>query len=211
MKNTTIIYITMGILFIVPWIVTNIKKIWVRVPPNSVQFKPGRCVFVTVITAVIVCFLLTAYNATLTNRSEITIERLAVQHAKVLVGKQSIDEFRSFVSDNGTENVAASFDTTTFSSVNNIDLVRFQISDPYIPKYWKDKEGFDQTAVIDSDNPVYVMYLLDINGVNEYYVARLLNTEDGWKFDWFGNANDVQKKAINMPTKINGKWFTVKK
>lgn len=211
MKNTLFIYITMGVLFVVPLILGNIKKIWVRRPPDPVKFKPGRFVFTLIASALIIGFLLTAYQYTLTNRYEIATERIATQQAKAIVGTGTMTDFRNFVIKNGTENVAKSFDETVFPDYGSVSSVRFQISDWCIPKYWVNVKGFGQVKTEDKENPVYVMYLIDTGKRQDYYAARLKKTDGGWKYDWFGNATDVQKKTIQMPTLMNGKWYTVQK
>ena len=38
MKTALMIYIAMGVLSIVPLILFNIRKIWVRRPPDPIQF-----------------------------------------------------------------------------------------------------------------------------------------------------------------------------
>ena len=42
MKTALMIYIAMGVLSIVPLILFNIRKIWVRRPPDPIQFKASR-------------------------------------------------------------------------------------------------------------------------------------------------------------------------
>ena len=204
MKNTLIIYITMGVLFIVPLVLFNIRKIWVCRPPNPIKFKLGRLVFVTLVTAFIVVFLVTAYNMTLTNRYEIWTERIAEQQAETIVGGKSMSEFRDYVIANGTQNVTASFDATEFPDYGDVKSVRFQMTD----SYGVDMEGFEQVQAISDENPIYVVYMLESGDRQDYYVIRLLNTADGWKYDWFGNANEAQQKISKLPKK-SSKWFAV--
>ena len=211
MKNTLIIYITMGVLFIVPLILFNLRKIWVRKPPAGVNFYPVRIAFVVIASVLSVVFLVSAYQATLKNRYEIATERLAEKQAQVIIGTVSDTDFRNFVLENGTENVAKSFDETDFPDYGPLKSVRLQLSNSCTPKYWKDVLGFDQTEVISDGNPIYVMYVLEAGDRLDYYVARLVKTDSGWKYDWFGNASDVQIKKIEMPTAKNGKWYTVNK
>ena len=40
MKTALFIYILLGVLSIVPLVAFNIRKIWVRRPPDPIRFKP---------------------------------------------------------------------------------------------------------------------------------------------------------------------------
>ncbi len=210
MKTALGVYIAMGVLTVVPLILFNIKKVWVRQPPDPPKFKWGRGVVILLLSALIVTFLSAAYQATLNNRYEIATERLAEKHAEMVVGSASPEELRAFMQEHATEAGLAAFDATVLSDqVNVAESTRFQVSDRCIPKYWVDVEGFDQVPALDQENPIYTMYLLDIGGEHHYYAVRMVNTEDGWKYDWFGEASEQQQKVIKMPTIKNGKWFQV--
>lgn len=41
MKTALFIYILLGVLSIVPLIIFNIRKIWVKRPPDPIRFNPG--------------------------------------------------------------------------------------------------------------------------------------------------------------------------
>lgn len=211
MKTTLFIYILMGVLFILPLVLFNIRKIWVRRPPDPMKFRPGRFVFILLASAFIVTFLVTAYQQTMLRRYEIAIERAAQQHAEAIVGTRSLDDYRGYLLDNGTETLQESLDATEFPDYGDANEVRFQISKNYLPKYWQEMDEFVKAPVDESgENPIYVMYKLVCNDREDYYVMRLRYDGERWKYEWFGNANEVQIKKIPMPTEKNGKWFTVK-
>lgn len=210
MKNAIIIYIAMGVLTVVPLILFNIRKIWVRRPPDPVRFRPGRFCVILVLCAAILGFLFLSYNATLENRYEIALERLAEQHGEMLKGTASAADLRAFVLEHGTDQVAESFDESALGKVGSAKTVRFQLSDRSLPKYWKDAEEFDRPEQLEDENPIYTMYLLEVDGEYQYFAVRMTMTENGWKYDWFGNANEQHQKIIKMPTLKNGKWYTVK-
>lgn len=209
MKNTQFLYWLMGVLFIVPLVAFNMKKIWVRRPPHPVKFQPGRMAFVVLVSALITVFLFTAYQQTLNNRYEIAIERIAEKHAEAVVGQAGMSQFHDFIISHGTDNVKSSLETVVYPDYQWASKARFQLSNWCIPKYWKGIEGFDQAAILDDTNPIYLMYVLEINGKQDYYVVRMVKTDDGWQYDWFGNANEAHRKIIKMPTLKNGKWYTV--
>ncbi len=211
MKTTLAIYITMGVLLVAPLILFNIRKIWVKKPPDPVRFKPGRFTFITLATAFIVVFLVTAYQQTLKNRYEIAIERVAEQHAEAIVGNQSMEEFKAFVKEHGTDKVAASLETAEFPDYGDVSEARFQLSKWCIPKYWVDKEAFEQVETLGDENPVYIMYRITADDRQDFFALRMVNTEDGWKYDWFGNPTEEQRKIIKEPNEKNGKWFVVQK
>lgn len=216
MKNALIIYITMGVLSIIPLLLFNIRKIWVRRPPEPVKFKAGRFCVILGLCLGIGAFLIAGYQATIHNRYEIATERFAQQHAAMLVGKASAEDFRSFVEKNGTDNALSSFDEVMGGTEQELVAgaqpvsVKFMLSNWCTPKYWEGAEGFEQVEILGSENPVYVMYVMDDGTEQRYYVLRLINTDQGWKYDWFGEANEQHRKKIDMPTLLNGKWYTVK-
>lgn len=82
MKTALMIYIAMGVLSIVPLILFNIRKIWVRRPPDPIQFKASRFCVILVLCIGIGTFLYAGYQATIHNRYEIATERFAQQHAQ---------------------------------------------------------------------------------------------------------------------------------
>lgn len=210
MKTALIIYIAMGVLTVVPLLLYNIRKIWVKVPPDPVAFKPVRCVVILAIAVFIVVFLINSYQATLRNRYEIAVERVAQMHAEVLTSKWDEQEFWDFLEENGTPEMADDLKRTDLFTPGRADTVQFQLSSACRPQFWKDNEGFEQAEVVNNDNPLYLMYCLKANGDESYYYAlRVVQTDDGWKYDWFGEASEQQQNVIEMPSELNGKWYTV--
>ena len=94
MKATLILYIVMGALFLVPLILFNIRRIFVRKPPAPLKINWGRGLFVVLFSAFLVFFLVCAYRTTMESRYEIAAERIAEQHASMLAGNQSAEDFR---------------------------------------------------------------------------------------------------------------------
>lgn len=217
MKTTLFIYIAMGILFVVPLILFNIKKIWVRKPPNPVKFKLSRFIVITVLSVFIITFLVTAYQETIKNRYEIWSEKIAEKQSEMILDKCSISDFKNFIVKNGTDTVAASFDTTVFPEYSNVSSVKFQFSSNITPNIWKDKDYFEQVPYTDGeDNPIYVLYMIQVGEQQDFYVIRLKDTDSGWKYDWIGNETDIQKQKLNSTQSFklpndNGKWFTVER
>lgn len=209
MKTALIIYIAMGVLTVVPLLLYNIRKIWVKNPPEPVHFKPVRCVVILFIAVFIVVFLVNGYHATLQNRYEIALERLAQEHAEVITGQQNDEEFWQFLQENGTQEIQEDLSNTDLHLLEEADTVEFLLSSACRPQIWEGQEGFEQVEVIDRDNPLYLMYCLRSDGQEAYYALRVVNTDDGWKYDWFGQASEQQIKEIDMPSSLNGKWYQV--
>lgn len=208
MQTTLMIYILMGILFLVPLIGFNIRKIWVKKAPDPVKFNLPRFIVILLLCVLILVFLVVAYQQTMKNRPEIAAEKLAVQHGNVLMGQQNWDDFKNFVEENGTENMAVVLDEMEpIKPIDGITSIPLQISKWCTPKYWVDDESFEQVEVLSDENPVYMMYMMQIDGQDVYYAFRIVKTDEGWKYDWFGEANEGQIKAIDMPSKKNGKWY----
>ena len=212
MQATQTFYIVVCLLTVVPLILFNIPKIFVKKPPEPLEIHWIRAIVIMAISVLIITFSVTAYTATLNERYEIALENAATHHAKVLTGEDADwDAYKSFLMAHGTEGIAASFDAMKLDEANCTDKVSFQLSSWCIPKYWQEEDGFEKTDVIDAENPVYVMYLLDYNGKQQYIAIRMVNTEDGWRYDWIGNATEQQQQIIKMPTQKNGKWYTIEK
>lgn len=210
MHTTLYIYIAIGVLTLVPLIGFNIRKIWVRRPPEPMRFKPVRCGVITLLSALIVVFLIGGYQATLRNRGEVVLEMLAEQHAQVLIGKSTPAEFRAYLVEHGTDGVGESFDQVDIPSGKVADQARFQRSALCLPQLWKGKEGYEGVEPHSEEDPVYAMYRLEAGGETNYYVVRMTRTDAGWKFDWFGTREDGRDSAIRMPTEENGKWYTIR-
>lgn len=209
MKTTLMIYIVIGVLTVVPLLLYNIRKIWVKNPPEPVHFKPVRCGVILLIAAFIVTFLTCSYQATLRNRYEIALQDLAAQHAQVLTGQQSEADFLRFIEEHSTASGKESAAKVDLKAAGTGDTAAFQLSSACRPPYWKDKEGFEQVDVDDSDSPLYLMYRIKVGETMTSYALRLRQTEEGWKYDWIGEANEQQQDIIEMPSILNGKWYTV--
>ncbi len=209
MKTALFIYILLGVLSIVPLVAFNIRKIWVRRPPDPIRFKPVRFGVILVICLFIGTFLTVSYQMTMKNRFEIFLERVATEHSRVLVGDQSWDDFKAFVLENGSDGVGEGLDEIP-EPASSCDEVRFQISKEYTPKYWNGAEGFATVEDVEDNNPRYLMYKLAAGDETRYYALRLRRIGEDWVIEWFGEANDIQIKKISMPSEINGKWFTVR-
>ena len=121
-----------------------------------------------------------------------------------------MEDFRQFILDNGTGEVADSFDNTAFPEIGQASHIRFQISRQCVARFWEGKEGFEQAELESDDNPIYVMYRMEADGEQFYIAMRLRRINDNWKYEWIGNATEQQISTIEMPTVDNGKWFTVK-
>ena len=211
MKTALLIYILLGVLSIVPLIAFNIRKIWVKRPPDPVRFKPVRFGVILVLCLFLGTFLTVSYQMTMKNRFEIFLEKVATEHSRVLLGDQSWDDFKAFVVENGSADVKDSLDAVPAAQpVAGAYEVRFQISKEYTPKYWNGKEGFATVEDVEDNNPRYLMYKLSVGDETAYYTFRLRRTGEDWIIEWFGEANETQIKKIGMPSDINGKWFTVK-
>lgn len=212
MKETLLIYIVIGVLFIVPLLAFNVRRIFVKKAPDPLKINVVRGVVILLLAGFIAFFLVEAYGYTIHNRYEIAIERVAEKHGEYLTGRITQEDFRAFLEENGTERVLETFDQADLSVPAQADQVRFQLSSQYTPKYWQDNEAFEQTDVVDGENPVYAMYLLQVGDQKEYFVIRMRQTKErGWIYEWFGNASEEQQGAIRMPTEKNGKWYTVRK
>ena len=93
------------------------------------------------------------------------------------------------------------------------DQARFQISSWLTPKYWEEDDAYAQTEKLGDENPVYIMYRMEAGGQRKLYTVRMRKTDDGWKYDWFGNATEEQIKSMEkgrrLPSENNGKWYVV--
>jgi len=212
MQATLIFYIMIAVFTTIPLILFNVKRVFVKKPPEPMKINIVRGIVVLLICAFIIVFLISAYLTTLSERYEIALERVAQEHSEYLLGKQDKAAFMSFLKENGTENFKTSLDKVDFGDASVDAEIFFQISKECNPKYWSKKpEGFEQVKILSEDNPIYVMYLLDYNSNQFYYAVRMIKTDDGWKYDWIGEANEIQQKTIKMPTQKSGKWYTVEK
>lgn len=213
MKATLLLHIVIGVLFILPLLLFNIRRIFVRKPPEPMRFNWLRCIVILAIAGFIAFFLVCSYQTTMHNRYDIAIERIAEKHAEYLVGLCAKEEFYAFVEENGTDAVGDSLESADLSGLKEgEEEARFQISDWLIPRYWEENEDFPQTEVLGDENPVYLLYRMETGGEQELYLVRMVMTEEGWKYDYFSLATEEQISAMNrhLPSERNGKWYVVK-
>ena len=216
MKTTLIMYTLMGVLFLVPLILFNIRRFFVRKAPEPMKIHWGRVAFVVLFSAFIVVFLVTSCQTTLRTRYEITLEKIAEAHGQVLTGQTSAEDFRSFVIANGTDNVKASLDEADLTDLPvGSDEVRFQLGNSMNPRYWQDYSAFEQVDVIGDNNPIYLVYRMKAGGKTGHYTVRLRRVGDRWKYDWFGNATEEQVSIMTKQRYLSGeesgKWYPVEK
>ncbi|MGI6264757.1 MAG: hypothetical protein ACOYJY_04740 [Acutalibacteraceae bacterium] len=211
MNTTLFVYIAMGVLTVVPLILYNIRKIWVRQEPSGVKFNPARCAVIGLIAVLLVAFLIGGYRATLRNRYEIALERLATAHAEVVTGQRDEASFWRFVQENGTDAVADDLQKTALTPSGTASSARFQLSSACRPQFWRDQPAFEQAPVASDDDPLYLLYRLEVNGRESLFAVRMGRTADGWRYEWFGAASEEQAKIIGLPSAINGKWYAVSK
>ena len=88
-----LIYILLGVLSIVPLIAFNIRKIWVKRPPDPVRFKPVRFGVILVLCLFLGTFLTVSYQMTMKNRFEIFLEKVATEHSRVPVSYTHLQSF----------------------------------------------------------------------------------------------------------------------
>lgn len=218
MKTTLIVYILIGALFLVPLFLFNIRRIFVRKPPAPMKINGGRAAFVLLFSAFLVFFLVNAYHVTISSRYEIIAEKIADMHAQMRMGQISVEEFQTFVKDNGTELVGESLEHMDFSDETNQaagpKLVRFQLGNRMTPNYWEKDDAFPKAKILGDESPIYLLYKMEQGSDTRFYTLRLRQIDGGWQYDWLGNATQEQIDSMNkgryLPNEKNGKWYIVK-
>ncbi len=208
MQTTLTIYIVIAVLFLLPLVGLNIRRIWVKKAGEATVFNLGRCIGISLISVICLLFLYGSYRTTLTNRPEIALEKIAQAHAKLSLGISSQDEFSAYLNSISDAQMVVDLEPVPAATGNK---VRFQLSKRCLPKYWKDKETFFIPSQIEDENPIYMSYFLEIDGEQIYYAVCLRKIDTGWKLCWIGEANEDHIKLIEMPSIRNGKWYSVSK
>ena len=214
MQTAKMIYLAMLILLIVPMIGFNIKRMSVKPLGGLRRIKWGIVIVIAVLTIFISGFLFAAYKITVGTRYELAAERYIDLHAEYVTGQITYDEYiaktapmRTADADTSAlkEQLAAAGGTTK-------KAVRFQISSWIIPKYFTDIPSVPAVTVIDSENPVFLIYRFDDASVVSYYLIEMVWSDSGgWKIAYHIKASDAQYESVktNLPSLKNGKWFYI--
>ena len=223
MQTAKFIYILMWALFIVPLIGFNVKRFSVKKYGEKRSIKWGFIAFLTALCVFISVFLLFAYKMTVDTRYELAAEKYIDLHAEYVTGQLTYDEY---ITQSGSMRTADADTGAISQELANIqdtskESVRFQIGNWITPKYFQDDENFPKTEVIDDDNPVFLVYLLDMGSPDtvsddettlKYYLIEMVWSDDGgWEIAYHAPATDEQLESAkkNLPSLINGKWFDI--
>ena len=223
MQTTKFIYLIMWAIFIAPLIAFNIKRMSEKKYGEKRKIKWAFVSFIVCLTVLISAFLGYAYKVTVDTRYELAAERYIDLHAEYLTGKLTYDAYIAKSTPLLTSDADVTALTEDLSAKQGTvkDSVRFQISSWIIPKYYKDDENFPKTQVIDSENPVFVVYLIDEGSPETvsddaatqfYYLTEMVWSDNGgWKIAYDAPATDAQLTSAksSLPSQINGKWFAV--
>ena len=223
MQTTKFIYILMWALFIVPLIGFNVKRFSVKKYGEKRSVKWGFIAFLAALCIFLSVFLLFAYKMTVDTRYELAAEKYIDLHAEYVTGQLTYDEY---ITQSGSMRTADADTGAISQELANIqdtskESVRFQIGNWITPKYFQDDENFPKTEVIDDDNPVFLVYLLDVGSPDtvsddettlQYYLIEMVwSDDDGWEIAYHAPATDEQLKSAkeSLPSLINGKWFAI--
>jgi len=223
MQTAKFIYILMWALFIVPLIGFNVKRLSEKKYGEKRSIKWGFIAFIAALCVFISVFLLFAYKVTLDTRYELAAERYIDLHAEYVTGQLTYDEYisQSALLETPDADTAAFTDALANTKDSPKESVRFQIGNWITPQYYQDDESFPKTEVVDANNPVFVIYLLDVGDPDtiaddkttlEYYLIEMIWSDGGgWKIAYHAPATDEQLKSEkdSLPSLINGKWFAV--
>lgn len=214
MQTAKMIYLAMLILLIVPLIGFNIKRMSVKQLGAKRRIKWGVVIVIAVLTIFIGGFLFAAYKVTIDTRYELAAERYIDLHAEYVTGQITYDGYivktapmRTADADTGTlKDQLATADGTAKKAV------RFQISSWIIPKHFSDIPSLPAVAVLDNENPVFLLYRFDdASDVSYYLIEMVWSDAGGWKIAYHAKASDAQfdKAKSNLPSEKNGKWFYI--
>ncbi len=75
----------------------------------------------------------------------------------------------------------------------------------------EEDDAYAQTEKLGDENPVYIMYRMEAGGQRSLYTVRMRKTDDGWKYDWFGNATEEQIKSMEKGRRLPSEtdWYVV--
>jgi len=222
MQTTKFIYLIIWAFFIVPLLGFNIKRLSAKKYGEKRKIKRGFIAFVAVLAAFITVFLVFAYNMTINTRYELAAERYVDLHAQYATGKLTYDEYisKSSLLQTPDADTAAFTDTLKDTGSSPKESVRFQIGNWITSKYYQEYKSFPKVEAIDSENPVFVLYLLDEGSpltvaddesTQFYYLIEMVwNDDGGWKIAYQAPATLEQRTSAksSLPSQINGKWFT---
>ena len=222
MQTTKFIYLIMWAFFIVPLLGFNIKRLSSKKHGEKRKIKWGFIAFIAVLVAFITVFLVFAYNMTINTRYELAAERYVDLHAQYATGKLTYDEYisKSSLLQTPDADTAAFIDTLTSAENAVPKSLRFQISNWITPKYYQEYKSFPTVEAIDSENPVFVLYLFDEGSpltvaddesTQFYYLIEMVwNDDGGWKIAYQAPATEEQRTSAktSLPSQINGKWFS---
>jgi len=214
MQTTKMIYLVMLILLIVPLVGFNIKRMSVRQLGAKRRIKWGVVIVIAALTIFISGFLYTAYKITVDTRYELAAERYIDLHAEYVTGQITYDEYIAKTAPMRTidADTSALKDQLATADGTTRKAVRFQISSWIIPKYFADIPSIPPVTVIDSENPVFLIYRFDdASSVSYYLIEMIRNDSGGWKIAYHIKASDAQYDSVktNLPSLKNGKWFYI--
>lgn len=216
MQTTKFIYIMMGVLFILPLIGFNIKRIITRRPDRSLRIKWPFLGFIVAFSVLLITFLAIAYQTTLFIRYEIAAERYINYHAEYATGQISLEEYIAATDKLRVEPLEAGQAENLLALAGApTKAVRFQFSDSILPEAYKDWAELPTIDLVDKENPIWIIYSIDNAKTQQYYLICLRWSEtEGWKIlehvlapEDFQNALPGIKPYI--PNAKNGKWFYV--
>lgn len=166
--------------------------------------------------AIVSCFLFFSYQATMNNHYEIAAERYGRLEAEYLSGMLDID---AFMKDSQALRVSAFEESGLRERLQTqllpgTTMVRYQISDWIIPKYYAEEDAFPVTQVTGDNNPVFILLRFDLGGGEyTYELIRMTadKTQSNWIIDYHGPATEEQLKigGYALPSEKNGQWFEV--
>ncbi len=216
MQTTKFIYIMMCVLFILPLVAFNIKRIVTKRPEGVWRIKWPFLGFIVALSALLITFLVMAYQTTLFTRYEIAAERYIGYHAEYATGKINLEEYITATDKLRVEPLEPGQAEALLALAGApTKAVRFQFGDAILPEKYKDWAELAAVDLVDKENPIWIIYSIDNAKTQQYYLICLRWTEtEGWKvLEHIAAPENLGQQfpgiSQYIPNAKNGKWFYI--
>ena len=213
MQTAKMIYIAIWLMLVLPVVGFNLKRMFPKSLSGKRRLVWGYMGFVVALVALVSVFLFRAYQVTLNTRYEIFAERYITEQCEYITQQIDFEQYKSDTADMRLDTSSVdSLENELIPSGGTSTVIRFQISGRILPSTYANTDVFPTVDAIDSENPIFIMYVLDDAKEQTYYLVELIQNEDGsWCVGYNAKATEAQIDIADnsMPSMKNGKWYYI--
>lgn len=217
MQTARLIYISIGVLIILPLIAFNAKRFKIRKEGENSRLNIKSIILISLASLIIGVFIFTHYKFTIDYQPQLVLERFVSSYSEVESGRIKQADFLEKTKNLCSPGLLSSLTEHLESGQNKTEnQVRFQLGEIIYPKNYMEQDIFPtvKDAEKEAQRPIYILAMIEFDKTRKEYIALMDIDNNKWFIDSFEEASEEIVEYANrykfMKSEHANKWFDIK-